>query len=273
MSFTKDAPLVLVGAGKMGGAMLAGWIANGVAPEAVVVVDPAPASEMSEFLSSNDIRHLTASDDSVNAQMIIVAIKPQMMAAVLPDVAKMAGKGTLILSIAAGTSIDTFQQYFGAGCVVVRAMPNTPAQVGRGVTAAFATDNISAEQRGLVALLLSSVGAFAWVDSEQQIDFVTAVSGSGPAYVFHLVECLAAAGEKLGLSSEVAMQLARQTVCGAGELLYQSDLDAATLRQNVTSPGGTTAAALGVLMEDGALESLMSKAVKAAADRAAELSK
>ncbi|WP_310618977.1 pyrroline-5-carboxylate reductase [Flexibacterium corallicola] len=271
MSFTKESPLVLVGAGKMGGALLAGWIANGVHPDAVVVVDPGPSSEMLAFLDEKGIRWEATTQGVPVAQALIVAVKPQLMEKVLPAIVTLVAQSTVVLSMAAGTSVETFHRHLGQETVVVRCMPNTPAQVGRGITGGYASGAISQKQQDMVNELLQAVGEFVWVDSEEQIDFVTAVSGSGPAYLFHMTECLAEAGKALGLSAEVAEKLARHTVSGAGELLHQSPESASRLRENVTSPGGTTAAALHVLMDEKRLQTLMEQAVAAAAQRAKEL--
>jgi pyrroline-5-carboxylate reductase len=202
------------------------------------------------------------------ADTLVLAVKPQVMGDVLPTVAPMRDEATLVVSVAAGITCARLGT-LGPG-PVVRAIPNTPAAVGKGMTAAFAA-GASAEQVRLADALLASVGAVAWVEEEALIDAATAVSGSGPAYVFHLVEALAAAGVAEGLSEDVAAALARQTVIGAGALLERSTLDPGTLRSNVTSPGGTTAAALSVLMETGALTDLMTRAVRAAAVRSREL--
>jgi pyrroline-5-carboxylate reductase len=198
-------------------------------------------------------------------------VKPQSMDGVLREVAPLAPVTTLVVSIAAGTTIATLDRGLGGGRAIVRAMPNTPAAIGRGMTVACPSARVTAAQRGLADLLLSAVGRVAWITDEILMDAVTAVSGSGPAYVFLLVECLAAAGVEAGLPTDLAMLLARETVAGAGALLGGSDLPPATLRQDVTSPGGTTAAALGVLMGENGLGALMQAAVAAAARRSREL--
>ncbi len=269
-SIRPESPLVLVGAGKMGGAMLAGWLAAGLDPKAVVAIDPAPPPDTAALLAAAGIA-TRADVPLVAARVIVVAVKPQMMAAVLPALAAMAGPGTIVLSIAAGKTIATFTAVFG-DVAVVRAMPNTPAQVGRGITAAVGSPRVTAPDRALVTALLEAVGAVAWLDDEGLIDAVTAISGSGPAYVFHFVECLAEAGERLGLSPELAARFARATVEGAGELLHRSDLAPAELRKNVTSPGGTTAAALAVLAAEDGLVPLIVRAAAAAKRRSEELS-
>ncbi|MEP6444752.1 MAG: pyrroline-5-carboxylate reductase [Hyphomicrobiales bacterium] len=269
---SSERPVVLVGAGKMGGAMLTGWLKDGRAGQDFVILDPMLADEMKGLVANDGVRHFEAMPDDLVPSIVIIAVKPQMMDAVLPKVA--ASKNlddTAFVSVAAGTSVATFQSHFGAEAAIVRAMPNTPSQVGRGITIGYPTAGVSADQKAAIAELLEITGGFDWVDREALIDAVTAVSGSGPAYVFHMVEAMAASGEKAGLSPELALRLARATVEGAGELLYQSDLDAGTLRKNVTSPGGTTAAALDVLMDENGLTSLMTKAVDAAKARAEEL--
>ncbi|SDR34326.1 pyrroline-5-carboxylate reductase [Pseudovibrio sp. Tun.PSC04-5.I4] len=271
MKLTNERPLVLIGAGKMGGAMLAGWMKQGVAADCVVVVDPNPLTEMVDLFRAHSINWHKTVPEGVVAGVLMLAIKPQMMEAVLPALTSLADDRSVILSVAAGTTIARFKDNFGADQPVVRVIPNTPSQVGRGVTAGYATAELTQDQRDLVSSLLESIGVFLWVDTEEQIDFATAVSGSGPAYVFHLVEAMSEAGKRLGLAPELAEALARGTVSGAGELLYQSPEDAAVLRKNVTSPGGTTAAALSVLMGDDALADLMSEAVAKAAHRATEL--
>ena len=269
-SLTPTRPLVLVGAGKMGGAMLSGWLDSGLDPAAVIVVDPAPPSDTAATLAEAGI---AARPDvpAVVARVLVVAVKPQVMADVLPGLAPMVGPDTVVMSIAAGKTVATFEAAF-PGATVVRAMPNTPAQVGRGITAAFGNSRVTEADRALVSALLAAVGEVAWLDEEAMIDGVTAISGSGPAYVFHFVECLAAAGAALGLPPELAARLARASVEGGGELLYQSALAPEQLRKNVTSPGGTTAAALAVFMNEGALEKLVTEAARAAKRRSEELS-
>lgn len=270
MTQTAERPLALIGAGKMGGAMLEGWVKRGADPRSIVVVDPKPAPDMSDFLSRHGIAHETPLSSSRKPGILMLAIKPQLMEKVLPALAPSVLPDTLVLSIAAGTTVATLQSAFG-DLPVVRVMPNTPAQVGRGMSVAYANHKVTPQQRAEVDALLSAIGMVAWVDGEEQMDAVTAVSGSGPAYVFHLVEALAAAGVKAGLPADLANTIARQTVVGAGELMHQSELDAGTLRQNVTSPNGTTAAALSVLMAADGLGPLMERAVAAAARRSREL--
>ena len=267
-------PLVLLGAGNMGGALLKGWLARGLDPELVVAIDPAPPEPMRLALAGHGIAcHAMPPRLSHPPEVIVLAVKPQIMDEVTPPVAKLAGPNTVVLSVAAGRTVASLARLFAPGAAIVRSIPNTPASVGRGITAVFANAAVTLAQRALCDRLLSAVGAVSWVDEERLIDAATAVSGSGPAYVFLLAECLAEAGRQVGLPADVAMQLARATVAGAGELLHQSDLDAATLRKNVTSPKGTTAAALEVLMAADGLQPLMTRAVAAAQARARELAK
>lgn len=277
VTISKDRPLVLVGAGKMGGAMLDGWLSSGLPEGAVHVVDPGlDQAQQADLRSRGVVVH--AEPDAVPTPMLLMlAIKPQMMAVVLPSLSSFANRADatdmMVLSIAAGTTIATLSSAFGPNASVIRAMPNTPALVGRGVTALYPASKLSDGQKTFVAELLASIGTVVWVDNEAAIDAVTAVSGSGPAYIFHMVEALAAAAEKQGLPADIAMILARETVTGSGELLHQSDELAETLRKNVTSPNGTTAAGLGVLMAPDGLSSLMEATVKAAHVRAIELGK
>lgn len=258
--------VLLVGCGRMGSALLEGWIAQGFDPKAIVVVEPGRLPDgVCGVADAKDI------PDSFKPSVVLLAVKPQMMDAVLPSYVRYA-EHALFLSIAAGRTLASFERVLGANASVVRTMPNTPAAVGRGITVACANRMATSLQKARAEELLSAVGEVGWVEDEALIDAVTAVSGSGPAYVFLLAETLAKAGEKAGLAPELARQLARATVAGSGELLYRSELAASTLRENVTSPGGTTAAALAVLMaEGGGLQDLMDKAVAAAARRSREL--
>ena len=269
-TFSKERPLVLVGAGKMGGAMLAGWIASGVEPQSVLVIDPNPSEELLALSEKQGVAHAPALPGGLSAGVLLLALKPQVMAAALPAFAGGVASDTLVISVAAGTPVATFEAAFG-DVPIVRVMPNTPSQVGRGMSVGFANARTDKAQRETVDALMAAIGATAWVEREEDINAVTAVSGSGPAYVFYLVEAMAEAGRKAGLDAELAMKLARQTVCGAGELLYQSDLPAEQLRRNVTSPNGTTAAALDVLMSEDGIQPVMDKAVAAAKRRSEEL--
>ncbi len=259
--------LVLLGCGKMGTALLTGWLAAGVPATSVWVIEPNP----SDWLNASGV-HLNKGVPPAPA-VALLAVKPQMMGAALPALQALGNGTTLFISIAAGTSIATFEAALGPRTPIVRTMPNTPAMVGRGITGICAN---AAGQSGLALAraLMLAVGEVVELDGEHQIDAVTAISGSGPAYVFHLIEAMAAAGVAEGLSPEVAMKLARATVCGAGELAYRSPEAAAQLRINVTSPGGTTAAALAHLMDPvTGLPPLMARAAHAAAERGRELGK
>lgn len=267
--------LLLVGAGKMGGAMLEGWLAGGLKANQVIVQDPAPPPEIAAMLERHGVARVDTLDaDALDAPpaVILMAVKPQIMDAVFPAVAPLAGADTVTLSIAAGKTISSFEKHLAAGRAVVRTIPNTPAAVGRGITACVANAHVSATHRELCTTLLSAIGDVGWVDDEALIDVATAVSGSGPAYVFLLAECLAKAGIAQGLEPALAARLAEATVAGSGELMRQSDLPPATLRENVTSPNGTTFAALQVLMNDAdGLGQLMHRAVDAATKRSREL--
>lgn len=275
MTLKLDGPLVLAGAGKMGGAMLAGWLQRGLDPAAVTVIDPAPPPDVAALLSRHGIVPMAAAEPlSPPPAVIVVAVKPQNMEAVLPGLARMASAGTLLLSIAAGRTIASFERHLPPAAAVVRAMPNTPAAIGRGITVCVANRATGAVQRAAVEGLLGAVGEVGWVEDEALMDAVTAVSGSGPAYVFLLAEALSAAARAQGIAPALADRLARATVSGSGELLRRSAEDAAQLRRNVTSPGGTTAAALAVLMRDpGGLEALVGEAVAAATKRGRELAR
>ncbi len=269
--FTARRPLVLVGAGKMGSALLKGWLARGLKPRAAAVIDPSPPPDSAAFLAEMKIAAHAAPPADMKAGLLVVAVKPQVIAEILPALRPLIDERTIVLSVAAGTTLKNLAAGLG-DCAIVRTIPNTPAQVGRGVTVAIANPKVDAAGRTLVTALLEAVGAVIWVKKEGLIDSATAVSGSGPAYVFHMVEALAAAAVSVGFERAAAEILARATVEGAGELLHQSDLSAATLRENVTSPKGTTAAALKVLMGRGGLTPLMKKAVAAARKRSRELS-
>jgi pyrroline-5-carboxylate reductase len=261
--------LVLLGCGKMGSALLQGWLAGGLPPRSVWVSDPQPSAFV-QGLHRQGVR-LNAGLPEAPA-VVVVAVKPQMMAAALQPVSGLGGGRTLVLSIAAGTRIAAFEAAFGPGTPVVRAMPNTPAAVGRGITAIVGNAAATAAHLALAEALLAAVGEVVRLADERQIDAVTAVSGSGPAYVFHLIEALAAAGAAEGLAPDLAMRLARATVAGAGELAHRAAETAEELRVNVTSPGGTTAAALRVLMDpETGLAPLLRRAVAAAAARGREL--
>lgn len=262
--------VILAGAGKMGGALLTGWLAQGLDPTRVAVIEPHPSDDI-RALAGKGVR-LNPAPNAIGAvAALVVAVKPQMFQEASPALKPFVQTTTLVVSIMAGTTIAALSQACGGS--VVRAMPNTPAAIGRGITVAVANSNVGEAQRMMAHALLAATGSVEWLDDEALMDAVTAVSGSGPAYVFLLAEELARAGVAAGLPATLAAKLARETVAGSGELLHRSELDAATLRQNVTSPGGTTAAALGVLMGDGGFKPLLERAVAAATTRSKELAK
>ena len=262
--------ILLVGAGKMGGALVDGWLGAGLKPEKVAVIEPNPSPHIAA-LGSRGVRLNPDTTASVNADAIVIAVKPQTAAEAMPAIAPMVGPSTLVVSIMAGRTLRFLAGALKQAGAIVRAMPNTPASIGRGITVACPNGKVSASQRKLAGDLLAATGTVEWVDDEALMDAVTAVSGSGPAYVFLLAEALAEAAITAGLPSSLAETLARETIAGSGELLHRSTLPAATLRENVTSPGGTTAAALEVLMGQEALTSLMKKAVAAATARSRKL--
>lgn len=261
--------ILLVGCGKMGGALLVGWLRQGIAAADIIVVEPNPVPDLPA-----GIRHVdaaTAIPADFSPALIMLAVKPQVVDAVTPAYLGYATKGACFLSIAAGKTIATLNGLLGGSAAIIRAMPNTPAAVGAGITVACANTLVSAEQRVFCETLMAAVGEVGWVEDEALIDAVTAVSGSGPAYVFWMTECLAAAGEKAGLDRDLAARLARATVVGSGTLMRQSAESPDQLRRNVTSPNGTTQAALDVLMAPNGLAPLMERAVAAAARRSKEL--
>jgi pyrroline-5-carboxylate reductase len=262
--------IVLAGAGKMGGAMLTGWLAQGLEAKRVVVIEPSPSPEISA-LAKKGVRLNPAAKDIRDIAALVIAVKPQSFREAGAALKPLTAASTLVVSIMAGTPIALLEQVCGGS--VVRAMPNTPAAIGRGITVAVAAKKVSTAQRAITDALLRAIGSVEWVEDEGLIDAVTAVSGSGPAYIFLLAEELARAGVAAGLPEALATKLARETVAGSGELLHRSDLASATLRQNVTSPGGTTAAALEVLMGKDGLQQLMTRAVAAATARSKELAK
>jgi pyrroline-5-carboxylate reductase len=262
--------IVLAGAGKMGGAMLSGWLARGLDPRRAAVIEPHPSEEISA-LTAKGVRLNPSPKDVGPVATLVVALKPQTF----PDAGAMlksfTGSSTLVVSIMAGITIAAVSENCGGS--VVRAMPNTPAAIGRGITVAVAARKVAAVQREIADALLRATGSVEWIEDERLMDAVTAVSGSGPAYVFLLAEELARAGVEAGLPVELATRLARETVAGSGELLHRSEFASATLRQNVTSPGGTTAAALEVLMGPDGMRSLLTRAVAAATRRSSELAR
>jgi pyrroline-5-carboxylate reductase len=265
-----EGTIVLAGAGKMGGAMLSGWLAGGLDATRVAVIEPSPSDEI-RALAARGIRLNPPAEDAAGATTLVVALKPQMFREAGAMLKSLSGPTTLVVSIMAGTTMSSIAEVCGGA--VVRAMPNTPAAIGRGITVAVAANNVSAARRAVADALLRATGSVEWIDDEQLMDAVTAVSGSGPAYVFLLAEELARAGVEAGLPPELATRLARETVAGSGELLHRSDVPSATLRQNVTSPGGTTAAALDVLMGPDGMQSLLTRAVATATRRSKELAK
>ena len=262
--------IVLAGAGKMGGALLSGWLAQGLDARRVVVIEPHPSDEISA-LGSKGIRLNPSPKDIGATATLVIALKPQSFREAGATLKSFTGPSTLVVSIMAGTTIASISEVCGGS--VVRAMPNTPAAIGRGITVAVAAGHVSSSQRAIADALLRATGSVEWVDDENLMDAVTAVSGSGPAYIFLLAEELARAGVEAGLPQDLATRLARETVAGSGELLRQSEAPSATLRQNVTSPGGTTAAALEVLMGPDGMQSLLTRAVAAATRRSKELAK
>ena len=262
--------IVLVGAGKMGSAMLESWLSLGLDALAVVVIEPQPTRELAA-LAGRGLRLNPALDTVGEAAAIVIAVKPQIAPEAVPALTPYLGAATVVVSIMAGRTLGFLEQALPQSAALVRAMPNTPAAIGRGITVAVPNAKVSARQRELVHALLSGTGAVEWIADEALMDAVTAVSGSGPAYVFLLAEALAQAGTAAGLPADLAARLARATVAGSGELLHRSPLDPATLRQNVTSPGGTTAAALDILMASDGLGALMDQAVAAATRRSREL--
>lgn len=265
--------LMLVGCGKMGGALLSGWLAGASTPRPIHVVEP-NADGVAAFRGKPGVTCVaTAADVPAGSapEVIVLATKPQVMDDVAPAYRRFAARGSLVISVAAGRTLAYFAGHLGDTAAIIRTMPNTPAQVGRGITVCCANRHVSAAQRRLADSLMSATGEVGWVEDEALIDAVTAVSGSGPAYAFLLAECMAQAGIEVGLSPELAARLARATVAGAGELLHRSPETPARLRQNVTSPNGTTAAALNVLMAEDGLQPLMTRAIAAAARRSREL--
>ncbi|WP_371361022.1 pyrroline-5-carboxylate reductase [Afipia sp. GAS231] len=259
----------------MGGAMLSGWLAQGLDAKRVVVIEPHPSPEITALVAKG-IRLNPQAKEAGEVDTLVVAVKPQSFREAGAALKAFVGPSTLVVSIMAGTTIAVLESVMfeaGSGGSVVRAMPNTPAAIGRGITVAVAAKKVSPAQRAVADALLRATGSVEWVDKESLMDAVTAVSGSGPAYVFLLAEELARAGVAAGLPAELATKLARETVAGSGELLHRSELTSTTLRQNVTSPGGTTAAALEVLMGTGGMQTLLTRAVAAATQRSKDLAK
>ncbi len=263
--------IILVGGGNMGGALTGGWLENGVSASQIVVVDPGLSPEMARFFTDQKIYHVLAAKNLEAPDVLLVAVKPQIMADVLRSVKHLVGNNTVVISVAAGKTLSFMEDNLETRSLI-RAMPNTPALVQRGITVACAYPEVSKSQIEQATLLLGSTGSIEWVDDETLMDAVTAVSGSGPAYVFHLVEALSDAAIESGLPQELGRKLALETVAGAGEMMMQSDQSPTRLRENVTSQGGTTQAALSVLMGKEGFHDLLKRAVEAAVKRGRELS-
>jgi pyrroline-5-carboxylate reductase len=266
--------IVLIGAGKMGQAMIKGWLTQGMSAASITAIDPHPSEELTTMAQATGFA-LNPSSPITPADVLILAVKPQIYTEAAQHLKSFIGPSTLIMSIMAGKTIEAIARGLGIGVndyAIVRAMPNTPAAIGRGIAGLCANPCTNDTQRARAQNILSATGKTIWVETESMIDAVTALSGSGPAYVFYLVEALAQAGTSLGLSPDLAMALARTTVEGSGALLSEtSDISAAQLRINVTSPAGTTAAALDVLMAHDGLQPLLTRALTAARDRARAL--
>ncbi|MBU0726031.1 MAG: pyrroline-5-carboxylate reductase [Alphaproteobacteria bacterium] len=269
-----ERPLLLVGCGKMGGALLEGWLKSGIISGGAYAIDPSDSLPygLSDKAGFHHVKDADALPADLHPQVIVLAVKPQAMDAVIGAYRRFARPGTLFVSVAAGKTIGYFETHLGEEAAIVRTIPNTPAAIGRGITGCTANPNVAEAERALADALLQAAGEVIWVGDEALIDSVTGLAGSGPAYVFHMVEAMAAAGEKVGLPADVAMQLARATVAGAGELMRVTGEDAGVLRQNVTSPNGTTYAGLQVLMDpESGLPPLMARTVAAATKRSQEL--
>jgi pyrroline-5-carboxylate reductase len=264
--------ILLVGFGNMGQALVRGWLANGRAAGGVEVVDPVPAAR-AVAAKLGVVAHEDAAACAARADVVVLAVKPNQLARVLPTCAAAAARGAVFLSIAAGKTLAEIGSGLGVAAAIVRAMPNTPAAIGKGMTALVANTAVSREQRALCGELLAAVGAVAWLDDERHMDAVTAISGSGPAYVFLLIECFEHAAIELGLDAALAKQLALATVAGAGEYAAAAGESAAELRRRVTSPNGTTQAALEILMGEPGMRELLVRATRAAAERSRELAK
>lgn len=264
-------PLLLIGCGKMGGAMLSGWLESGITAAGVTVIEPAGAPEFSGNANVTVCADASELGADFDPEAIVFAVKPQQMDAVAPSYARFTGPSSVFLSIAAGKTIGYFEAQLGAEAAIIRAMPNTPAAIGQGITVLCPNASVSAAQSALCQSLMQAVGEAETVQDEALIDAVTAVSGGGPAYVFLLIECLSEAGVAAGLPQDLAAQLALSTVAGSGQLALASDEPPSKLRENVTSPGGTTLEALKILMANDGLQPLMTRAIAAATDRSREL--
>lgn len=264
--------VVLVGCGNMGRAMLEGWLTAGkLEPAQVLVVEPEEAlRERASALGVATIADINGIAPDVTPKLVIFAVKPQVIATVAPAYAGFSPNATF-LSVAAGIPIAAFEKFLGRDAAIIRCMPNTPAAIGKGMMVTVANPAVTPKMASFVADLLSASGKVVEIADEAQMDIVTAVSGSGPAYVFHFIECLTAAGEAAGLPPDTARLLAMQTVHGAAALAAESDEEPGELRRQVTSPNGTTAAALSVLMGDDRMKKLVGEAVEAARIRSEEL--
>ena len=263
------APLLLIGAGRMGGALLKGWLARGLGP--VVVVETHPSPELKRIAKRGVILLKNIDDVPAKLRACVIALKPQILKTEAAKLKAIAQSGVPMISIAAGSSIKLMTKAWGKSARIIRTMPNTPGSIGEGISALYAAPNATRADRKLAESLLAALGETVWVRRETDIDTVTAVSGSGPAYVFLMVEALEEAARREGLPPSVAHRLARKTIIGAGALLKADDAPAEALRRNVTSPHGTTEAALKVLMAKNGLEPLIRRAVSAAGKRAREL--
>ena len=263
--------VLLVGAGKMGGALLQSWLARGLPPALVSVIEPSPVPELARLLSAKRIARDPQPPLLPTHAAVVLAVKPQTAPDAIKQIARFVGRDTVVVSIMAGRTLGFLAKHLPKGTAIVRAMPNTPASIGRGITVAVPNARVKSGARELADALLAATGPVEWIKNEKWMDAVTAVSGSGPAYVFLLAESLARAGVAAGLPKALAARLARETVAGSGELLHRSDFEPAKLRENVTSPGGTTAAALKILMAKSGLDLLLKKAVAAATKRSRQL--
>lgn len=263
--------ILLVGCGRMGEALASGWLTQGRDPDTIMIVEP--NQDFASHLITKGVKFFSTADELTPNDIptvVIFAVKPQAMDEVVPAYRRFVSSAVFI-SIAAGKTIGYFESILGVNAAIVRVMPNTPAAVQRGIAGAIGNTNVTSAQCNACTALIEAVSELHWLENENQIDFVTAISGSGPAYVFLLAECLAETGRKLGLPDKLAERLGRVTVSGSGELLHRSEEDLVTLRQNVTSKGGTTEAALNLLMAEDGLQTLMNNAVKRAAERSKEL--
>ncbi len=271
MSEKLTRPLLLIGCGKMGGALLNGWLESSIAAAGVTIIEPTGAADFAGRDGVTVLADPSELPDGFDPEVVVLAVKPQQMDAVLGHYAGFAGPDSVFISIAAGTSMAVFERALGPEAAIVRAMPNTPAAIGQGITVLYPNGRTSSGQMDLSLALLRAVGEAHAVNDEGLMDAVTALSGGGPAYVFLMIECMTQAGIEAGLPAELAAQLSLVTVAGAGQLALNSDEAPATLRQNVTSPAGTTYEALQVLMADDALQPLMTRAIAAATQRGREL--